>query len=907
MAIIRNIPEYKAPYEVMLNLYPDQFIDEGKYYSEALQKNIVLNDHRQIQDDYGNVIPMPKQNVKEDTKSSPVWQKINMDYFYTVGLAQYNYQRKRIVRNYELLKNILTSEDFYQEGPVMSMMDQLIQDADLPAYVQCYQIMTPPINDLVGEKSKRPDISRPKCVDSLSQSEEEKYYTDVKNRLVYQQASSIIKKKLLAQGVDTSNVEEFNKQAEELTQDYIKEAMSSYSSEAEKWAANMLTALKTEFNLKEIFEEGFRDMLICNRQFYHIYENKTKTGFTVDCLNPKYTWWLTTPDKKYTRDAYAAGIIEIMELSEILDKFDLPENEIDHLRKYAMMAFFPYSRESNLFSPNNGGKGIDSIKYNAYDPLILEERTKMEAMIQSENQQSLDGFLGNAAPSVGTFGNRFVVTTSYWKSKRKQGLLTYIDKNGIEQSDIVDDNYKPGTHPREISIEWGWVNQWYKGVKIGDDIYHVSPLEILDYCPIIGVLHEIKNTISVSLVDLMKPWQTIYNVCMNQVYRYLEKEKGKVLVFNKRFIPLLKGIDYKDSEAVWLRKMEEEGICFIDDSPENTNGGSSFNQFTVQDMSMSDVISARMNLALMCRAECWKLVGLSEQRLGQVQASETATGTNTAMTQSYAQTEPYFVQQEYVENQALQAIIDVAQYLECKKPESTISYIDSTGGNMFCQIQTQEQLKNRDIKLFITSRAEDQRFYNKLDELTQGMLQNGTSSYDVASLYLQNSIRQKLDGLKKIKEENEKLVQQKQQGEQQAAQAQQQKDQADVAFREKEHQDNVQLKMYEIDTKANVAMTIERIKEAIQISKENLSSSAPDMLDILGHNLKEQEAIRKRDLDSINLEIQKKKLEQQDNKDNFERQQKERKLNLEEKNIESRNQIEKEKLKIAKSKPNNKN
>ena len=38
MAIIRNIPEYKAPYEVMLNLYPDQFIDEGKYYSEAYKR-----------------------------------------------------------------------------------------------------------------------------------------------------------------------------------------------------------------------------------------------------------------------------------------------------------------------------------------------------------------------------------------------------------------------------------------------------------------------------------------------------------------------------------------------------------------------------------------------------------------------------------------------------------------------------------------------------------------------------------------------------------------------------------------------------------------------------------------------------------------------------------------------------
>lgn len=903
MAIIRNIPEYKAPYEVMLNLYPDQFIDEGMYYSDALRKNILLDDKRQITDENGNVIPMPKQHVVEDTKSSPVWQKINMDYFYTVGLAQYNYQRTKIVRNYELLKNKLTSQDFYAEQPVMSLVDELIKDIDLPSYVQPYQILNPPINDMVGEKSKRPDVSRPKAMDSQSQTEERQFYTDLYQRLVQEKAREKIKQNLINQGTDVSNIDEFNQKIEELTAEHVKEYMVSYTSEAEIWASNMLNCLKVEFNLKELFEEGFRDMLICNRQFYHIYQNKSKTGFTIDCLNPKYTWWLTTPDKKYTRDAYAAGIIEIMEMSEIIDKYDLPEEEIDHLRKYAMMAFFPYSRESNLSLPNGGGRGIDSIKYNAYDPLILEERTKMEAMIQSENQQSLDGFLGNAAPSVGTFGNRFVVTTSYWKSKKKQGLLTYIDKDGIEQSDIVDDNYKKGMHPREISLEWGWINQWYKGVKIGDDIYHVEPLEILDYCPIIGVLHEIKNTISVSLLDLMKPWQTLYNVCMNQVYRFLEKEKGKILVFNKRFIPLLKNADYADSEEIWLRQMEEEGIMFIDDSPENLKGQSSFNQFAVHDMSMSDMIRTRMETAMMCRAECWKLVGLNEQRLGQVQASETATGTNTALTQSYAQTEPYFVQQEYLENQVLQAIIDVAQYIECKKPESTVSFIDSEGGNVFCKIQTSTGLKNRDIKLFVTSRAEDQRIFNKLQDLSQAALQNGVSMYEVAQMYTQNSTRQLLDTYKKLKETQDKVVQQNQQLAQQQQETNQKQVEAEIQQKEKEHQDDIQVKIYDIDTKANTALTIARIQERIKISENNQSTDSPDMLDILGHNLKEQESIAKRDLENIRMEMEKKKMMNQDNKDQMDLQMKQRKLDLENKNIDSKNHIEKEKLKLAKQRP----
>jgi hypothetical protein len=58
------------------------------------------------------------------------------------------------------------------------------------------------------------------------------------------------------------------------------------------------------------------------------------------------------------------------------------------------------------------------------------------------------------------------------------------------------------------------------------------------------------------------------------------------------------------------------------------------------------------------KAECWELIGMSKQRMGSVSASETATGTNTAMQQSYSQTEPLFIAHEYVLGQFYQAIID---------------------------------------------------------------------------------------------------------------------------------------------------------------------------------------------------------------------------------------------------------
>ena len=153
MAIIREgtIKEYTAPYEVMLNLYPDQFVEKKK-------------------------------------KSEDSWIKINMDYFYTVAISQYNSQRKNIIANYQLLKGHLTPEDFYQSGPIQSFVDEVMASAELPAYVKHYPIINPPINGLVGEKSKRPDVSRAKCMDDDSKSEELEYYTQMYQQLVLQTA-----------------------------------------------------------------------------------------------------------------------------------------------------------------------------------------------------------------------------------------------------------------------------------------------------------------------------------------------------------------------------------------------------------------------------------------------------------------------------------------------------------------------------------------------------------------------------------------------------------------------------------------------------------------------------------------------------------------------------------------------
>lgn len=780
---------------------------------------------------YLNIFPDQFKTDKE--KQDESWIKNTMDYFANKAYAEYIKNRDTFVKNYDLMKGILRMEDFYQEEQVKSFTDMLTADIGLPAYVKMYSIITTPVNELVGEISKRPDTFRVKAFDDDSKSEELEFKTGILQEYVLQEAKKQILEKVALEGEEIDE-----EQLQQMTMSEVKDELDSYTSVAEKWANHILTCQKAEFNMKEKSEDAFRDMLISGREFYHIYEDNSKLGFNVEVANPKNTWFLTTPDRKYISDptgraqgAYAAGIVQVMELSEIIESVpDLTKEEIDHLRSSLQDYGLINVRDSNLGNPNVA-PGIDSVTYDTYDPLVLQTRMMIESEMK-ENNDGLKDFLGLTS-NVSSFGYKYVVVRCYWISKKKIGKLIYTDEMGNEQSTLVDETYKSGTIPTQISLDWGWINQWYQGIKIGPDIYHIKPYKLLSYCPIIGITYEVKNTESKSLVDLMKPFQVIYNVCMNQLYKLLEKEVGKVQLMSIRHIPIPKDGDAQDALDIWEMEARNRGVVFIDDSPENLKSPSSFNQFTSLDLTRTQEIQARYTLAQQIKNECWELVGMSRQRMGSISASESATGTNTAMQQSYSQTEPLFVAHEYVMGQVYQSIIDAALYIESAKPQSTLSYVTSEGESAFVQVNGSD-LKFRDLKVFLTNRPEDNKMFEELRQLAQPLMQNGGSLYDVIELYSTKSVRQMKKVFKSLKDKQEAMQQQQAQLEQQKVEQQGQIAQAQIAQAQ-------QMKDQDIANE-NYQNELDRInkKEIALIAAESKSgplsdvdvSGVPDVLEI---------------------------------------------------------------------------
>jgi hypothetical protein len=300
-----------------------------------------------------------------------------------------------------------------------------------------------------------------------------------------------------------------------------------------------------------------------------------------------------------------------------------------------------------------------------------------------------------------------------------------------------------------------------------------------------------------------------------------------------RHIPIPKDGDAQDALDVWEMEARNRGVVFIDDSPENLKSPSSFNQFTSLDLTRTQEIQARYTLAQQIKNECWELIGMSRQRMGSVSASESATGVNTAVQQSYSQTEPLFVAHEYVLGQLYQAIIDAALYVESAKPQSTLSYITSEGESAFVQVNGSD-LKFRDLKVFLTNRPEDTQMFNELRQLAQPLMQNGGSLYDVIELYSTKSMRQMKKTFKTLRDKQEAIQQQQMQQQQQQIEQQ-------GKIAEAQMQQAQQMKEQDIANE-NYQNELDRInkKEIALIAAESKSgplsdvdmSGSPDVLEL---------------------------------------------------------------------------
>jgi hypothetical protein len=215
----------------------------------------------------------------------------------------------------------------------------------------------------------------------------------------------------------------------------------------------------------------------------------------------------------------------------------------------------------------------------------------------------------------------------------------------------------------------------------------------------------------------------------------------------------------------------------LDTSITNTDNALNFQHFQKLDLSQTERLMSRIQLANHFKQQAYEVIGVNPQRMGQQLSQQTATGVEQAVASSYAQTEVFFIQHcDYLMPRVHQMRTDLAQYYHSTKPSTRLTYITSADEKVNFQVNGTDLLM-RDLNIFVSTNANHRAILEQLKQMAMNNNTTGASVYDLGRIVQSDSIAQLNTVLKdseaKAQKSKEMELQSQQQMQEQQAQSQQ--------------------------------------------------------------------------------------------------------------------------------------
>ena len=771
-------------------------------------------------------------------KKNDDWAAHNIDWLELQGIEYLKHNSRKILKNYKLAKGIIDKTDYIveEDNEYKDLMDILTKEDDSALELKFYPIVPNVINVLCGEFSKRYAKVQFRAVDDLSYNEmlEQKRAMVEENLLADAEAKMMLQ--LIEMGMDPQSDEAKQKLAPDnlKTLPEIEDFFSKdYRSLVEEWASHQMTVDQERFKMHELEERGFRDMLICDREFWHF--KMMEDDYEVELWNPVLTFYQKSPDVRYISDANWAGKCDMMTVSDVIDCYGYLMSE-DQLKSLQNI-YPPKSAHYQVRGMQNDGSYYDPTKSHEWNTNLpsLQFRQLMSNWNDPGGQGDIVDMILKEGEDVHTWGNSDMmrVTTVYWKTQRKVGHLTRVMEDGDVIQKVVDENFKVTEKPIYNTnlfklktkdnlafgehVDWIWINEVWGGVKIGPNLptnwrqgsSEINPIYLginrskpsrLQFqfkgdnnlygskLPIEGRVFSDRNTKSTSLVDLMKAYQVGYNMVNNQIADILVDELGTVIMFDQNALPRHSmGEDWgKNNMAKAYVAMKDFGMLPLDTSITNTENATNFNHYQTLNLEQTNRLMSRIQLANHFKTQAFEAIGVNPQIMGQEIARQTARGVQQAVQASYSQTEMYFIQHsDNLMPRVHQMRTDLSQYYHSRVPSVRLNYISSEAEKVNFTINGTELLM-RDFNVFCTTRTNHRAILDQLKQLAMTNNTSGASIYDLGNIIKAESIAEVTDILKdsEAKQQQQQQAQQQSQEKMQQEQlaAQQQQQQAEREF-----------------------------------------------------------------------------------------------------------------------------
>ena len=828
-------------------------------------------------------ITQPLQFLSNKEKTDE-WAAWNLDWIEWQGIRQIRNNARRLMKNYKLAKGVIDKSDYIVEenNEMRDIVDILTKEDTSALELKFYPIIPNVINVLVAEFAKRSSKLTYRAIDENSHNEMMEQKRVMVEEVLMANAQTKIVAALVAQGMDP-NSEEGQKEVEpeklktlpEIEQFFRKD----YRSMVEEWASHQHKVDVERFSMDELEERAFRDMLITDREFWHF--RMMEDDYEVELWNPVITYYHKSPDARYVSQSNYIGKTDMMTVADVIDKYGYLMNE-DQLK--SLEAIYPITAAGYTTGGyQNDGTFYDGTKSHAWN-------TNMPSLAMRQYTSAMNGSVVNNGDIINTIfaesGDEFVnynfellrVSTIYWKSQRRIGHLTKITEVGEVINEIITADYKIIDKPIYDNrlftnkskdnllfgdhIDWIWINETWGGVKIGPNISSywgmsnpggfaplylgidknkIGPLKFqfkgdttMYGCklPVEGSIFSDRNTKSTALIDLMKPYQIGYNIVNNQIADILVDELGTIIMLDQNTLPRHSlGEDWgKGNLSKAYVAMKNFGMLPLDTSITNTENALNFNHFQKLDLSQTERLMSRVNLANHFKQQAYDVIGINPQRMGQQLSQMTATGVEQAASASYAQTEIFFIQHcDYLMPRVHSMRTDLAQYYNSTKPSARLTYITGADEKVNFEINGTDLLM-RDLNIFCTTTANHRAILEQLKQMAMTNNTAGASIYDLGKIVQSDSIAELNSVLKSSQAKQEEQKQQEMQQQQQMQTEQ-------LASQEKQQQATIQAEAEKSDKLIQKDITVAEIRAAgygaqVDLNENKMSDYEDSMKEI---------------------------------------------------------------------------
>lgn len=737
-------------------------------WGSDLYQGFKLDKSRMLGGAIDDILPFQMLTLEE---KSADWIKAVADFYEVAGWNNVERNAPRIQKNYWLRYGLLNQND-YIINPTYNEYYQaigwLVPPEPQSPLQQFYPLIPNFVDVLRGEFLKRDNQWTVEAIDPMSTAEKFQQKRSDFEQILLQYAALEKQNQLAQMGLTPEmNPEEYQQQMEQLRTrlQEVEFKARNFRTTGQQWAEKVLKIQDRRYDLHELEPDGFECGLITDREFWHL--DLLDDDFRVELLNPKFCDYHKGPNIKYVSDGDYFLWFDFMSIGDIVNKYGrrIKEEDLKRLKDI-------YVKTQNIIVPDylkaRQGEYYDLSKNwseaTDLDPKMNDALLGKELVYNFMRSPNFDhnmevdilnpvwGRLKTGHPQM------FRVMRLYWRSLRRVGWLTKIERDGTRlQPDWVDENYKITVEPEYDTsvnkektkdnlvygehIDWTWAPEWRHVMKISPNQKHTfwlnsrnafesiyidgapvrfqfkgrsNPFDALP--PVEGCEFSYLNTKPHSLVDRLKPLQIIYNICMNKVPHKFLKDFGNKVAIDKRIVPQnnLSAVAYdsegkpynipKDPLEDYEDRLQNSDILTYSVSREALEG---LGQPALpQVLPLSTVQEAQLyfQLGQLIKQEAGEIIGISRNRLGQNKASDTATGINQGILYSETQTEKYFEQHSNLMQRFRQRMLDAAQYYSTFQETAREVYMNEKEENVFLEINGMENLLPH-YNIYLVSRA----------------------------------------------------------------------------------------------------------------------------------------------------------------------------------------------------------